>query len=275
MAEPIGEYTVRDFSPVDRQIEQIAEREKLVTEKLRLANLFHIVKYAVIGLIALGIFFILLAIAYRIAFPPEPKIIETTRVVEKIVQPSRVANEPLKETRIVDSNNVENDLNSEQESFDVNSLNTEESSQASQEIERRLDDAGVNNSEGSISASLSWDNYNDLDLIIEESDGNLIYFKKKRSSTNGILDVDANANNSTKRSRMPVENIQWPNGNAPKGEYLVKVMFYRKAPDEADNGSTPFRVRLTHNRKTRLVSGVFPNNTPNQTSKTVAKIRID
>jgi len=34
-------------------------------------------------------------------------------------------------------------------------------------------------------------------------------------------------------------------------------------------------VKLTHNGKTRLVSGVFPNNTPNKTSKTVAKISID
>ena len=42
MADPLAEYTVRDFSAVDRQIEQIAERERVVTQKLRLANLFQI-----------------------------------------------------------------------------------------------------------------------------------------------------------------------------------------------------------------------------------------
>jgi hypothetical protein len=81
MANPIAEYTVRDFSAVDRQIEQIAERERVVTHKLRLANLFQLVKFVVIGLVAAGIFFVLLGIAYRIAFPPEQKVIETREIV--------------------------------------------------------------------------------------------------------------------------------------------------------------------------------------------------
>lgn len=81
MADPLAEYTVRDFSAVDRQIEQIAERERVVTQKLRLANLFQILKFAVIGLIAAGVFFVLLGIAYRIAFPPEQKILKKTEVV--------------------------------------------------------------------------------------------------------------------------------------------------------------------------------------------------
>jgi hypothetical protein len=81
MAEPIAEYTVRDFSAVDTQIEQIAERERVVTQKLRLANLFQLVKFAVIGLVTLGVFFLLLGIAYRIAFPPEQKVIETKEVL--------------------------------------------------------------------------------------------------------------------------------------------------------------------------------------------------
>ena len=80
MAEPIAEYTVRDFSVVDRQIEQIAERERVVTQKLRLANLFQLVKFAVIGLVAAGVFFLLLGIAYRIAFPPEQNVIQTKEV---------------------------------------------------------------------------------------------------------------------------------------------------------------------------------------------------
>ena len=81
MADPIAEYTVRDFSAVDNQIEQIAERERVVTQKLRLANLFQLVKFAVIGLVALGVFFLLLGIAYRIAFPPEQKVVKTKEVL--------------------------------------------------------------------------------------------------------------------------------------------------------------------------------------------------
>ena len=39
MSETISEYTVRDFSAVDEQVRQIAERERIVTQKLKLVEL--------------------------------------------------------------------------------------------------------------------------------------------------------------------------------------------------------------------------------------------
>ena len=78
MAEPIAEYTVSNFNAVDNQIEQIAQRERVITQKLRLTNLFQVIKFAIIILAAVGLFFILLAIAYRIAFPAEKTIVKET-----------------------------------------------------------------------------------------------------------------------------------------------------------------------------------------------------
>ena len=83
-SEPLAEYTVRDFSAVEAQIQQIADREKIVTQKLKIANYKQIGLLAAGALVALGMFLVLAGIAYRIAFPPEKKeIIETTKIVEK------------------------------------------------------------------------------------------------------------------------------------------------------------------------------------------------
>ena len=85
MADPITEYTARDYSAVDKQIEQIAQREQVITQRLKLANLRRALVLAIAGLLAFGLFLILAAWAYRIAFKPEVRVIETTKVVEKIV----------------------------------------------------------------------------------------------------------------------------------------------------------------------------------------------
>ena len=39
MADEITEYTVRDYSAVDKQIDEIARRERILTNRLNLENL--------------------------------------------------------------------------------------------------------------------------------------------------------------------------------------------------------------------------------------------
>lgn len=90
MAEQIAEYTVRDYSAVDAQIEQIAKREQVLTNKLRLANLKQAIILGCGAMIAFGLLVVLLAWAYRIAFPQKPDVIEKTQVIEKIVQPQEI-----------------------------------------------------------------------------------------------------------------------------------------------------------------------------------------
>ena len=61
MAEPLAEYTVRDYSAVDAQVAQIAERERILTNKLKLANVKQALILAAGGLLAVGVFLLWLA----------------------------------------------------------------------------------------------------------------------------------------------------------------------------------------------------------------------
>jgi hypothetical protein len=90
MSEPIKEYTVRNFSAVDEQVKQIAERERVLTNKLKLANLRQACLIGGIGLLVFGAFLILAAWAYRIAFPAEQQIIEKTEIIEKTIEPQKI-----------------------------------------------------------------------------------------------------------------------------------------------------------------------------------------
>lgn len=74
-------------------------------------------------------------------------------------------------------------------------------------IKERVKKAG-GNVEGVLRCSLSWFNYDDLDIHVIEPGGNHIYFANKRNrETSGILDVDMNI--SSGGSREAVENITW------------------------------------------------------------------
>ncbi len=71
--------------------------------------------------------------------------------------------------------------------------------------------------------SLSWSNFDDLDLHLAEPSGNVIYFAQKLSTqTNGQLDVDMNAGHGATRSA--VENIFYPDRKKmQEGEYKLQV----------------------------------------------------
>ena len=65
---------------------------------------------------------------------------------------------------------------------EVTSLDGQEEASAIQEMDARLQDSGVNNAGSDMSITLSWNNYNDLDLVVQEP-WNQIFFSKKRSET--------------------------------------------------------------------------------------------
>ena len=95
-------------------------------------------------------------------------------------------------------------------------------------IKERVKAAG-GNVEGELRVSLSWYNYDDLDLHLIEPNGNEIYFGDRTSyKTGGKLDVDMNAG-GRKDSREPVENIFWQNCQKMlEGEYRVVVHNWSK-----------------------------------------------
>jgi hypothetical protein len=89
---------------------------------------------------------------------------------------------------------------------------------------------------GDVQISLMWNNQNDLDLHVIDPTGEQIFFKRRKSSSGGELDVDMNADPRKGLSDQPVENVYWPAGGAPLGNYKVYVNYYKNhgAPDPTD-----------------------------------------
>lgn len=94
---------------------------------------------------------------------------------------------------------------------------------------------------GTLRVSLSWFNYDDLDLHVYEPAGrganslrDHICFSNKRGWTGGTLDVDMNAGSGT--TREPVENVIWPD-KMPDGAYKVVVNNYNHR-ESSDPGFT-------------------------------------
>jgi uncharacterized protein YbjQ (UPF0145 family) len=78
---------------------------------------------------------------------------------------------------------------------------------------------------GEIRISLLWNNTNDLDLHVIPPSGEEICFSHKKSQCGGELDIDMNA--GSRMSQVPIENVYWAHGGAPRGKYKVRVKQYR------------------------------------------------
>ncbi len=78
MAESPPEYTVRDYSAVDKQIEEVARREKTLTDRMRIQNLAKLAIIAGGLMLVAGILFVLISWGIRIMKgAPEIRIIES------------------------------------------------------------------------------------------------------------------------------------------------------------------------------------------------------
>lgn len=93
-------------------------------------------------------------------------------------------------------------------------------------IRERVKKAGGRVEGAVLRVSLSWTNYDDLDLHIYEPIGHdHIYYGSKRGASGGVLDVDMNAGGG--QTREPVENIVWAS-KMPDGAYRVVVNNYNQ-----------------------------------------------
>lgn len=106
-------------------------------------------------------------------------------------------------------------------------------------IKERVKAAGGNVT-GILRISLSWHNFDDLDLHCIDPLGYRIYFRNKGqvSPSGGMLDVDMNAWAGT--TRNAVENITWQNLPKNEGKYVVIVNQYSKR----ESGDTGFEVEM-------------------------------
>ena len=107
-------------------------------------------------------------------------------------------------------------------------------------------------STGDVQILLGWKNYNDLDLICTDPTGETIWFKNKRVSSKGQLEIDMNVEYPD--SQEPIENIFWPAGGAPNGDYNVYVLYYKQHISTTD---TPYTVMVKHEGQTDSYSGTM------------------
>jgi hypothetical protein len=74
---------------------------------------------------------------------------------------------------------------------------------------------------GDVQVSVSWDVDSDLDLHVAEPGGAEIYWDSPSSPTGGVLDLDSNPGCAIDSGRS--ENVTWPAGLAPPGDYEIRV----------------------------------------------------
>lgn len=116
------------------------------------------------------------------------------------------------------------------------------------EFQSRLKRAGAK--AGDVQVSLIWNNGNDLDLHVICPSGERIWFGHKRSHCAGHLDVDMNADGPT--ALKPVENVFWPHGGSPKGQFQVWVHHFA---NHRFRDPTPFRVAIKVAGQTMVFRG--------------------
>lgn len=107
---------------------------------------------------------------------------------------------------------------------------------------QRLEREG--SSTGVINVSLIWNNRHDLDLVVKDPNGELIYFRNKQARSGGYLDIDQNA--SGRSVSEPIENIKWDQGTEIlPGKYEIYVVFYKVFGADKQIDPTPYQVITT------------------------------
>jgi hypothetical protein len=104
---------------------------------------------------------------------------------------------------------------------------------------------------GDVQVTLSWDADSDVDLHVVAPGGEEIYYARRESPSGGELDLDSNAACAIDGIRN--ENITWPVGRAPRGQYIVRVDYW----DSCSVGRTNYTVRVNNGGNVQIVTGFF------------------
>ena len=104
---------------------------------------------------------------------------------------------------------------------------------------------------GSVQVLLEWHNYNDLDLICVDPNGDAVWYRNKKVPSGGMLEIDMNA--GSQYSSSPIENIYWPQSGAPKGTYNVGVLYYKR--HDTQYATSDFKVTVRCGNSERLYQG--------------------
>lgn len=104
---------------------------------------------------------------------------------------------------------------------------------------------------GDVQVSVSWDSASDVDLHVVEPSGEEIYYAAPTSRTAGALDLDSNAGCGIDNKNN--ENIRWPAGRAPGGNYTVRVNYWSSCGVTATN----YVVTVNNGGSTQTFRGTF------------------
>jgi subtilisin family serine protease len=107
-------------------------------------------------------------------------------------------------------------------------------------------------STGDVQVLLSWNNYNDLDLIVTDPYSESVWYKNRRVSSGGQLQIDMNVEYPD--SKTPIENIYWQHGGAPNGTYNVYLLCFKQHENISAN---PYKITVKHGDKTDEYTGTI------------------
>ena len=120
-----------------------------------------------------------------------------------------------------------------------------------QPIEVGLVHSGI----GDVKVTLSFDRLHDLDLHVIEPSGDEIFYERPGSVSGGQLDLDSGAN--CQASAANSENVFWPPGGAPAGDYRVRVQNYQ----QCEPGDIAFTVTVAYDGSVQTFDGHFADGT--------------
>jgi hypothetical protein len=104
---------------------------------------------------------------------------------------------------------------------------------------------------GDVQVTLSWDADSDVDLHVVDPAGEEVFYAHRRSASGGELDLDSNAGCEIDGVRN--ENITWPTGRAPRGQYTVRVDYW----SSCGVAQTNYTVRVNNSGSVQVFSGNF------------------
>ena len=109
----------------------------------------------------------------------------------------------------------------------------------------------LNAATGDVQITATWDAPSDVDLHVQEPNGNEIFWNAPTSSTGGALDLDSNPDCVI--DNQNAENIRWPAGQAPIGTYIVRLHYFANCGVNVTN----FVVTVNNGGQTSVFTGTF------------------
>lgn len=105
---------------------------------------------------------------------------------------------------------------------------------------------------GDVQVSVAWNSAADVDLHVVDPAGEEVYWSNRTSASGGELDLDSNAACNTDQPRN--ENVVWPVGEAPDGEYTVRLDYW----DACGAAQTDFVITVwVKGHDAQVFSGTF------------------